>query len=102
MASAGHVNRGLRAALKGDVEREKAAIGVFISLDEPTAPMTSEAVTAGYYHSPGWGKDYPRIQILTIDQLLHGAEIKMPPAFGTFKEAQRAKTEAVRIGFDDL
>ena len=31
------------------------------------------------YHSPGWNKDYPRIQILTIEELLHNAEMKMPP-----------------------
>lgn len=38
-----------------------------------------EALEAGYYHSPGWGTDYPKIQILTIEEQLHGAEIKMPP-----------------------
>ena len=31
-----------------------------------------EAVSACFYHSPGWGKDYPRIQILSIAVLLHG------------------------------
>lgn len=48
-----------------------------------------EAVSAGYYHSPGWNKDYPRLQIFTIDELLHGAEVKMPPPFGTFKDIQK-------------
>jgi site-specific DNA-methyltransferase (adenine-specific) len=43
----------------------------------------------GFYHSPGWGQDFPRIQILTIEGLLHGAEVKMPPQYGTFNEAQR-------------
>ncbi len=52
--------------------------------------MVTEAVSAGYYHSDWWGQDYPHIQILTIDDLLHGrAQVKMPPQFGTFKEAQR-------------
>ncbi len=60
-----------------------------------------EAVTAGFYHSPGWGQDYPRLQILTIDELLHGAEVKMPPAHGTFKQAQRVQQrQGDQLGFD--
>jgi hypothetical protein len=41
--------------------------------------MKVEAVDAGYYHSPIWDKDYPKIQILTIDELLHGETVDMPP-----------------------
>lgn len=37
----------------------------------------------------GWNQDYPKIQILTIAELLAGAEIKIPPAYGTFKQAQK-------------
>lgn len=54
--------------------------------------MRQEATSAGYYTSPDWGKDYPRIQILTIEELLHdAAEVKMPPQQGTFREARRAR-----------
>jgi len=49
--------------------------------------MKTEAASAGYYHSDWWGQDYPRIQILTIEELLHNTEVKMPPQFGTFKQA---------------
>jgi site-specific DNA-methyltransferase (adenine-specific) len=65
-------------------------MGVFITLEEPTKPMKDEALEAGYYHSPGWGRPYPRIQILTIEELLHGGGVKMPPQHGTFKEAKYA------------
>jgi site-specific DNA-methyltransferase (adenine-specific) len=87
----GHVSRGDIGQLRGTIERDNAAIGVFITLEEPTQPMVTEAVTAGYYHSPGWGRDYPKIQILTIAELLAGTEIKMPSAAetGTFKQAPR-------------
>ncbi len=78
--------------LVGTVQREQAAIGVFITLDEPTRDMLTEATAAGFYRSPGWQRDYPRIQILTIAELLRGSEIKMPPAeWGTFKQAQRVE-----------
>ena len=87
----GHVNSSHIRDLKGTLQREQAAIGIFITLEEPSRDMTTEAVSTGFYHSPGWNKDYPRIQILTIDELLHGAEVKMPPQFGTFKQAQRVQ-----------
>lgn len=80
--------------LVGTVEREKAAIGVFITLKRPTEPMRKEAASAGFYHSPGWNQNYPKIQILTIQELLDGAKINMPahnqPGI-TFKQAERVK-----------
>lgn len=87
----GHVNSSYIRDLKGTLQRENAAIGVFITLEEPSRDMVTEAVSAGFYHSPGWNKNYPRIQILTIEQLLHGAEVQMPTQFGTFKQAQRVQ-----------
>src|SRR5947209_6595213 len=97
----GHVNSSHIRDLKGTLQREQAAIGVFITLEPPSRDMNTEAASAGFYHSPGWNKDYPRIQILTTEELLHGAEVKMPPQFGTFKQAQRvqkAEAEQVELG----
>jgi hypothetical protein len=53
--------------------------------------MEHEAVSAGFYKSPGWNRVYPKIQILTIKELLiQGKKVDMPPEWGTFKQAQRA------------
>jgi site-specific DNA-methyltransferase (adenine-specific) len=79
--------------LVGTLDREKAQIGVFLTLEEPSGPMKKEAVSAGYYRSQGWGRDFPRMQILTVEQLLHGAQVEMPPQHGTFREAQRARAQ---------
>ena len=79
--------------LVGTVEREKAAMGVFLTLEEPSRDMKTEAVAAGYYASPGWGQNYPRIQIVTVGELLQGAKINMPPTHATFKQAQRVKED---------
>ncbi len=90
----GHVSVSQVRDLRGVVEREKAQIGVFITLEEPTKPMRSEAASAGFYESPGWGKKYPRIQILTVAELLEGAQIQYPPRTSvTFKEAPKAKAQ---------
>ncbi len=87
----GHVSADHIRDLIGTVESEKAAMGVFITLKEPTGPMKSAALGAGFYESPLWGKKYPRIQILTIEELLAGQQVEMPPAFGAFKQAERIK-----------
>lgn len=72
------------------VERENAEIGVLITMYPPTQPMRAEAADAGFYESP-WGK-HPKVQLLTIGELLAGKRVDMPPATGvnvTFKKARR-------------
>jgi site-specific DNA-methyltransferase (adenine-specific) len=98
----GHVKSGDVRDLRGTVEREGAAIGVFITLEPPSREMTTEAASAGLYESSGWGKLYAKIQILTIAELLRGAEVRMPPAHGTFKQAPRAQLASgtEQLGFD--
>lgn len=71
------------------LEREKVAIGLLITLNEPTQPMEAEAIGAGLYTSP-IGTSYPRIQILTVAQLLKGVQPKYPYGTAiTFKQAPR-------------
>jgi site-specific DNA-methyltransferase (adenine-specific) len=97
----GHVNRGMVGELVGTVQRENAAMGVFITLEEPSKPMRLEATTAGYYRSPGWQQDYPKIQILTVQELLDGATVKMPPSATTFKQAEKMQqADNKQPGFD--
>jgi hypothetical protein len=54
------------------VDREKARIGLFITLANSTGPMRTEAVKAGFYETL-YGK-YPKIQILTIRELFEGKQ----------------------------
>ncbi len=88
----GQVHSNVVSELRGVVEREKAALGVLIVLEEPTGPMKREAASAGFYESD-WGK-HPKLQILTIEELLGGKGIDMPairPGGTTFKQAPRAE-----------
>lgn len=72
----------------GVVDREKAAIGVFMTMEEPTRPMVKEAATGTFYNSP-FGQ-HPGLQLLTIQQLLDGARISYPhQADMTLKKAAR-------------
>jgi len=78
--------------LHGVVERENAAIGVLLAIEQPTQNMRSEAAGAGFYDSP-WSTKHPRLQVLTIEELLEGKKIDMPPTrdLRTFKKAPKAK-----------
>ena len=89
---AGHVTVSHIRDLVGVISREKAEIGAFLSLEPPTSPMRREAASAGFYKSP-WGK-HPRIQLLTIEDLLGGKSIDYPQATDvTFKKAQRVRSD---------
>jgi site-specific DNA-methyltransferase (adenine-specific) len=87
----------MASSLKGVVEREKAEIGFFITLESPTSPMLKEAGAAGFYvpaHFPGL--KFPKLQILTIEELLGGKQAQYSRMnVATFKKAER-----LRKGFE--
>ena len=87
----GRVSSPLIRDLKGTVEREKAALGLFITLEDPTRDMRTEAVSAGFYHSEVWQRDYPKIQIRTIKDLLTGNTFDIPPHPSMYQAAQRVR-----------
>ena len=78
--------------LTGVLQREKAAIGLFITLREPTRPMIQEAAAAGLY-TPEYFPDqrFPRVQIFTIAELLQGKQAQYPryAPTATFRQASR-------------
>lgn len=74
----GGVSVNLIRDLRGVIDREKADIGIFITLESPTKPMETEAVSQGFYRSP-LGKDYAKMQILTIEELLKHKKPDIPP-----------------------
>ena len=98
----GKVNSAQVRDLKGTVERDKAAIGLFITLDEPTKEMKLEATTAGAYHSDLWNREYPKLQILTIAELLSGRKPELPSfKSAPYQKAPKIRTKADQTGLFD-
>jgi site-specific DNA-methyltransferase (adenine-specific) len=64
--------------LRGVIEREGAAVGALISLEEPTKKMRQEAAEAGFYSPPYTSAKFPRLQLLTVEQLLDGKKLEYP------------------------
>jgi len=90
---AGHVNVSHLRDLRGVIDRERAEIGVLLCLEDVTKPMRTEAASAGFYKSP-WG-NHPRLQILTIAELLERKGIDYPPTINvTHKRAPRHLPDA--------
>jgi len=88
---AGSVQRNDVATLLGDVNNQKFVAGILITLEKPSKPMRIEAADAGRYTSKCWHeKDYPKIQLLTIEGLLDSTErVDAPPQLNPFAQAQR-------------
>ncbi len=92
----GNIKSGDVRDLKGVMEREKAEIGAFITLKPATKDMTKEAITSGYYESPHFGK-FPKIQILTIEDILKGKKLEYPQGTSqTFKQAERQSKDGLK------
>lgn len=63
-------------------------------MEEPTIPMRQEAASAGFYKSPGGNHTCPRLQLLTIEELLAGKSISYAPGEKlTFKRTPLATGE---------
>lgn len=93
----GGVQRSDIATLKGDVEREKAEAGLFITLEEPTRPMRDEAVSAGTWGVSFSKTEFPRIQIISIKELLLGRRPDTPlGAENYYKEAKMVAPDVSR------
>ena len=77
--------------LRGTIERERADIGIFLTLTPPTKPMTSEAAAAGQFEMDGFSP-VPRIQIVSIEDALalRDRSVRLPARRDdTFKKARR-------------
>ncbi len=97
----GHVSVPQLRDLRGVLERENAAIGVFISLEEITKPMRKEAADAGFYENKSnvGSSQHPRLQLLTIEDLLSGKRLDLPlqQDLRSFKQARKQRVKRQRI-----
>jgi len=99
----GHVNVTHIRDLIGTMGREKADLGVYVCLEEPTKPMRTEAAGAGRYQIEGMPKDFPRVQLVTVEDLLAGREPDVPRwRANPFREAQKIiKQEQETLSFGE-
>jgi len=73
-------------ALWGAMNKHKCELGVFLTIQSPTRPMLETVANSGYYSAAGF--NYPRLQILTLEEFFNGKILHLPKANITFKNAQ--------------
>jgi len=96
----GKVQRNQIATLKGDMERERADAGIFITLNEPTRQMKEEAYSVGDFKTGYGQKEYPKIQILTVEEIINGKKPDLPPGSEKpyYKEAKEIEDNSNQKG----
>jgi len=79
--------------LHGTIEREKATIGYFITLFPPTRDMIAECKKIGKYKNSLMDQEYPKIEIVTVEDILNGNRITIPTShqISVIKTAQLKK-----------
>lgn len=80
-------------------DRENAEIGILISLNAPTRDMITESAKKGFYKSKTLHKEFPKLQILTIQEILSGKKPLTPPTVLVFKKAESPKKENLELNY---
>jgi hypothetical protein len=93
-----HITVAMIRDLAHVVERERAEIGLFVTLAPPSKPMLAEAIKEGYYESPVTGASFPKLQILSIEDLLDGSKRALYPDLSqgaiTFRKTRAEQKKA--------
>jgi DNA modification methylase len=94
------LNPSMVQALDGAMTTHKAHMGVFVSLNPVTKGMREIADRAGNYTWLSNGQHFPRIQIVTVPELLAGKKIQSPPRLLPYISAVRQVPAVDQVALD--
>ena len=77
--------------LQGAVARERAAMGLLVTLHEPSKQMRRDIAAGVYTCASG---TYPKTQFVTVQQILSGAALDLPPIRRMDEKKKRALVAA--------
>ena len=83
-----HVGPAFVRELRGVMERERAAMGIFVCLKEPTLEMQREADNAGTYRS--FTANFPKLQIITIKDIFANKQLNIPGRLNPYEPKRPA------------
>lgn len=95
-----HLGPNMVRDLAGTVDAEKADMGVLITMGPPTAKMVEAAHHTGSYVWPVDGRTYPKVQIVSVEQLLGGHRLEMPPPLSPYSQARRHVPRPDQLSLD--
>ncbi len=88
-----HVNPAMVQELAGALQQHQAAMGIFICMTVPTRGMVEAANHSGTYEHPLTGHQYPKVQVVTVAELLQGKRPKMPTAILPYVKARARRPD---------
>jgi DNA modification methylase len=97
----GNVSRGDIAKLRGDMEREGAKIGTFITLEKPSGPMKTEAKTIRSFTIPLTGDTIDGLSIVTVQDIVEkDLRLEIPVSLDAlWKAKEKAKGSQMSLSF---
>jgi hypothetical protein len=98
----GSTNPGHVRDLIGTIQSQRAAMGIFICMQPSSKGMADAANHSGLYQHPRDGKSYPRVQIITVEELLDDKRPKLPATLLPYFQAQKRSSsgdEQLPLGF---
>lgn len=85
--------------LYGTVEREKAAVGYLLTL-YPMDNLVKESYKYGTYQNTMVGQTYPKIEVISVQDILKGRFLSLPTAIDVVKNAtQKANNTQMALNF---
>ncbi len=88
--------------MQGTITLEQAALGIFITLKEPTKEMIKTAKTAGIYQSRYYSQSCDRIEIVTIREIIEDQKrLEVRLSFEVLKSAEKQmEVKATQLELD--
>ncbi len=83
------INPGMLRDLVGTVESQKAEMGLLITMVPATPGVVEAASHSGTYVWPVNGAKFPKVQVITVPELLNFQRPKMPPPLTPYISAVR-------------
>ena len=74
--------------LNGTMERDGAVTGYLLTL-YPMPNLVKESKKYGTYRNNLYGKDFPKIQVISVQEMLDGARLDLPTVLGVLKSATK-------------
>ncbi|MGN6253355.1 MAG: DNA methyltransferase [Marmoricola sp.] len=79
--------------LLGTVNTQHAEMGVLITMTEPTRGVVDAVNHAGTYTHPANGQTFPKVQVITVSELLAGKRPKLPLTMLPYVKASKSTAD---------
>lgn len=83
------VNPAMVRDLIGTIDAHKAPLGLLVTLEKPSRGMLDAARHSGTWTHPANGQAYPRVQMVTVGELLSGKRPNLPAHLAPYIQAER-------------